>query len=198
MFERYNEAARRTLFFARYEASEFGSRSIQPEHLLLGLLHDAKGVIGRLLEPGERLRAIRDQTVSRMQLREKFATSVEIPFSATTKRILQFAAEDADRLLHSHIGPEHLLLGMLREGGPGVAALGAQGLELQGVRAEIVRLFTEPEIAAAQRVSDRIEHIKRLVEDLSHAARGSSVEQALVDRIRAELDALKTGPDLES
>ena len=43
------------------------------------------------------------------------STSVEIPFSAETKRVLQFAAEEADRLLHNYIGTEHLLLGILRE-----------------------------------------------------------------------------------
>jgi len=37
MFERYTEKARRTIFFARYEASQFGSEYIHTEHLLLGL-----------------------------------------------------------------------------------------------------------------------------------------------------------------
>jgi ATP-dependent Clp protease ATP-binding subunit ClpC len=38
MFERYTESARRTLFFARYEASQLGSASIESEQLLLGLI----------------------------------------------------------------------------------------------------------------------------------------------------------------
>ena len=38
MFERYTEKARRVIFFARYEASQFGSPCIETEHLLLGLL----------------------------------------------------------------------------------------------------------------------------------------------------------------
>ena len=37
-FERYTENARRTIFFARYEASQFGSAEITAEHVLLGLL----------------------------------------------------------------------------------------------------------------------------------------------------------------
>ena len=40
MFERYTERARRVLFFARYEASQLGSISIETEHLLLGLLRE--------------------------------------------------------------------------------------------------------------------------------------------------------------
>jgi ATP-dependent Clp protease ATP-binding subunit ClpC len=42
MFERYTEKARRTIFFARYEASRFGSPYIEAEHLLLGLLREDK------------------------------------------------------------------------------------------------------------------------------------------------------------
>jgi len=38
MFERYTEGARRTIFFARYEANQFGSSDIDTEHLLLGML----------------------------------------------------------------------------------------------------------------------------------------------------------------
>ena len=37
MFEKYNEKARRALFFARYEASKLGSRVIESEHILLGI-----------------------------------------------------------------------------------------------------------------------------------------------------------------
>ena len=39
----------------------------------------------------------------------------EVPFSEETKRVLQYAAQEADRLLHNHIGTEHLLLGLFRE-----------------------------------------------------------------------------------
>jgi ATP-dependent Clp protease ATP-binding subunit ClpC len=44
MFERYTEKARRTIFFARYEASQFGSPYIEAEHLLLGLLREDKAL----------------------------------------------------------------------------------------------------------------------------------------------------------
>jgi ATP-dependent Clp protease ATP-binding subunit ClpC len=44
MFERYTEKARRAIFFARYEASQFGSPYIESEHLLLGLLCETKSL----------------------------------------------------------------------------------------------------------------------------------------------------------
>src|ERR1700722_5272018 len=108
MFERYTEEARRALFFARYEASQLGSVSIEPEHLLLGLIREGKALAGRISPrlplP---LEEIRKDIEGRTIVRGKIATSVEIPFSAETKRVLQFAAEEADRLLHNHIAPEH-------------------------------------------------------------------------------------------
>src|ERR1035437_7089561 len=47
MFERYTEKARRVIFFARYEASQFGSPYIETEHLLLGLLREDKALTNR-------------------------------------------------------------------------------------------------------------------------------------------------------
>ena len=62
MFERYTEPARRTLFFARYEASQFGSLSIEAEHLLLGLLREEKSFAATILHKnGVNLAGLRDQ-----------------------------------------------------------------------------------------------------------------------------------------
>ena len=116
MFERYTERARRVLFFARYEASQLGSVSIEPEHLLLGLIREGKGLTSRIFARAEiALESIRKDIEGRTVLRERMAPSVDIPFSADARRALQFAADEADRLLHTYIGTEHLLLGLLRE-----------------------------------------------------------------------------------
>ena len=49
MFEKYNEKARRALFFARYEASKLGSRVIESEHILLGILREGEETVIELL-----------------------------------------------------------------------------------------------------------------------------------------------------
>jgi ATP-dependent Clp protease ATP-binding subunit ClpC len=51
VFERYTESARRALFFARYEVGRLGATAIGAEHLLLGLMHEPKGVLSRILAP---------------------------------------------------------------------------------------------------------------------------------------------------
>src|SRR5687768_12960578 len=118
MFERFSEQARRALFFARYEASELGSTNLDTEHLLLGLIRESKGLTARLVaDAGMSLDDIRDEVRRRVPAQPTIPTSVEIPFSAAAKHVLQHAAREADRLSHEHIGTEHLLLGLLRERG---------------------------------------------------------------------------------
>src|SRR6187455_1273864 len=145
MFERYTERARRVLFFARYEASQLGSISIETEHLLLGLIREGKGLTSRIFARSHlSLENIRKDIEGRTVFREKVSTSVEIPFSAETKRVLQYAAEEADRLLHNYIGTEHLLLGILREERSVAATiLMEKGMRLHQVREDIVQLLNE-------------------------------------------------------
>jgi Clp amino terminal domain, pathogenicity island component/SnoaL-like domain len=115
MFERYTEKARRVIFFARCEASQYGSPCIETEHLLLGLLRENRG-LAQLVAPefgsGE---DIRREIEAGIEAHERISTSVEVPLTQDCKRILNFAAEEADRLGHKHIGTEHLLLGILRQ-----------------------------------------------------------------------------------
>jgi len=114
VFERYTEKARRVIFFARYEASQYGSPYIETEHLLLGLLREDKALANRFLRTHGSIESIRKEIEARITVRERISTSVEVPLSQECKRILNFAAEEAERLGHKHVGTEHLLLGVLR------------------------------------------------------------------------------------
>jgi hypothetical protein len=151
MFERYTERARRVLFFARYEASQLGSVSIETEHLLLGLLREGKGVTGRLFARAHvQFDGIRREIEQKTVFREKISTSVEIPFSRETKRVLDSAAQEADHLMHNYIGTQHLLLGILREERSVAASiLMEQGMRAHTVREDIVRLLNERKKALA-------------------------------------------------
>src|SRR5690242_18258674 len=114
MFERYTDRARRTLFFARYEASGFGNPSILPEHVLLGLIRESDGPIARIFSAaGLSFEDVRGH-IERIRAAEPIPISVEIPFADSTKDLLLYAAEEADALSHSSIAAPHLLLGLLR------------------------------------------------------------------------------------
>src|ERR1700761_8600101 len=144
MFERYTEKARRVIFFARYEASQFGSPYIETEHLLLGLLREDKALTNRFLRSHASVESIRKQIEGHTTIREKVSTSVDLPLSNECKRVLAYAAEEAERLSHKHIGTEHLLLGLLREEKCFAAEiLHERGLRLSSIREELARTSQE-------------------------------------------------------
>src|SRR5438874_4930582 len=141
MFERYTEKARRVIFFARYEASQFGAPAIEPEHLLLGLMREEKTLTGLFFPRAQiTIESMRREIEGRTLLRERIPTSVELPLAPETKRVLHYSHEESDRLQHRHIGTEHLLLGLLREERSMAAQiLFERGLRLAAVRDEIAR-----------------------------------------------------------
>ena len=185
MFERYTERARRVLFFARYEASQLGSISIETEHLLLGLIREGKGLTSRIFARSHlSLESIRKEIEGRTVFREKVSTSVEIPFSAETKRVLQFAAEEADRLLHNYIGTEHLLLGILREERSVAATiLMEKGMRLNTVREDIVALLNEKTTLTRVKETPLLAEFSR---DLTEAAMKNQLDPLVGRRIELE------------
>lgn len=161
MFERFTERARRTLFFARYESTQFGSPAITPEHMLLGLIREDKGLVSQLLArahiPAQQLRT---DVARHLVGGPKTPSSVEIPFTDATKRLLQTAAEEATALGHSYVGAEHLLLGVLLSDGTAAAAiLREKGMDVETVRREIARLSTGDAPAQAPPPADPHVHI---------------------------------------
>jgi uncharacterized protein (TIGR03435 family) len=143
----WSERAQRVLFFARDEASQLGSTSLDTEHLMLGLIHEPIGVTSRLFaDAGMALDDIRDEVLRRVPAQSKTSTSAEIPFSAAATRVLQHAAQEADRLLHDYVGTEHVLLGLLGEHGSVAAdVLTSRGLRLDRVREQIVEIRSDGE-----------------------------------------------------
>ncbi len=138
MFERYTEKARRTIFFARYEASQYGSSTIASEHILLGLLREDRATMRQFAGPIQLGPEIRSEIERLIKRGKPFATSVEVPLSDESKRILNFAGEEADRFSHRHIGTEHILLGILRL----PDSLAAKLLLARGARADAIRQQT--------------------------------------------------------
>jgi ATP-dependent Clp protease ATP-binding subunit ClpC len=196
VFERYNEAARRALFFARYEASQRGTPTIQPEHILLGVLRDGTGTVPAIFASAavqpEHVRSDIDQRAAKAQA---IPASVEIPFAPSTRRILQYAAEEADTLRHRHIGAEHLLLGILREEDPSAAfVLASRGITLAGARlvaAAAADREAEMPPATAENLLAQVDIARALVHQLAQAPAGSTENRDLAERLDRVLDALR-------
>ena len=141
MFERYTEKARRTIFFARFEASQYGCPNIETEHLLLGLLREDLRTAKRLLPKLPSKDEIQAQIESKIKKGERISTSVEMPLSLESKQVLTLAGEEATRIGNRHVGTEHLLLGLLRvEKGIASEVLREYRIDLDTVRKEISKL----------------------------------------------------------
>lgn len=141
MFERYTEGARRTIFFARYEASNFASPTIDTEHLLLGLLREDKALIRRTLLNLDPETAHREVASRLKSGTHKTSTSVDLPLSEDARRVLKYSAQEADRLNHRHIGTAHLLLGLVADKQFSSAVFLAQlGAELELLRTKVEAL----------------------------------------------------------
>ena len=173
MFERYTEKARRVIFFARYEALQYGSHVISPEHILLGLMREDKTISARFFPFRNSLtvEAVRREVEERIVLRERIPQSAELHLAPETKRILALASEESQHLKNRHIGPEHLLLGIVREE-RSIAAeiLFHYGLRLQDVRDEVNRQSGFPNLYAFDRAKTDVPYLQEFTRDLTAEA----------------------------
>jgi ATP-dependent Clp protease ATP-binding subunit ClpC len=134
MFERFTDQARRVVVQAQEEARTLGHNYIGTEHMLLGLLSEPEGLAARALSSLEiSLDAVREQVVEIVGTGAG-QQSGHIPFTPRTKKVLELSLREAQRLGDDHIGTEHILLGLAREGD----GVGAQILERQGANPDRV------------------------------------------------------------
>jgi ATP-dependent Clp protease ATP-binding subunit ClpA len=139
MFERFTDRARRVVVLAQEEARLLDHGYIGTEHLLLGLIHEGEGVAAKALESlGISLAAAREQ-VEAIMGRGQQAPSGHIPFTARAKQVLDLSLREMGQMGQDHVGTEHILLGLLREG-KGVAAqvLVRLGADLNRVRQQVL------------------------------------------------------------
>jgi ATP-dependent Clp protease ATP-binding subunit ClpA len=139
-FDRFNDRAKRVLALAQDEAIRFNHNYIGVEHLLLGLVREGEGVAARALDSlGVELTKARTSVEFIIGRGDARTSPSEITLSPTTKRVISLAIDEARKLGHSHVGTEHLLLGIVREG-EGVASgvLESLGVSLEKIRHQVI------------------------------------------------------------
>jgi Clp amino terminal domain, pathogenicity island component len=150
MFERYTEKARRCIFFARYEASEFGATEIDAHHLLLGVLRESHVVTDAATST-----LIREQIERQYTKQPRISTSIDIPLSADSKRALNFAAEQAEAHDSRFIDWPHLLLGIMRlENSFPATLLANAGIDPAAVKQVIADVPVETHLSTASKDLD--------------------------------------------
>ena len=128
---------------ANQEAQRFNHEYVGTEHLLLGLIKEGSGVAANVLKNLDiDLRKIRHEVEKLVRSGPDTVTMGRLPQTPRSKKVMEYAMEEARNLSHNYVGTEHLLLGLLREQ-EGVAAqvLTNLGLKLDEVRHEVLNLL---------------------------------------------------------
>jgi len=148
MFERYTDGARRVIVLAQEEARMLNHAYIDTEHLLLGLIHEGRGVAFKALEALEvDLVGVRNR-VEEIIGKGQPVPSGMIPFTPRARKVLELSLREALQLDHNFVGTEHILLGLISEGEGIAAQVLSQppfDLRLANVREEITAILAGAE-----------------------------------------------------
>ena len=119
MMQRFTDDAQRVLSFAQEAALELGHDYVGTEHVLIGLIKVKNGVAAKALnELGLSAETIIEDVEEHIGRGNKKVSSVYM--TPRVKHVLELAVEVANHMNHNYVGTEHILLGLLSDGG-GVA-----------------------------------------------------------------------------
>jgi ATP-dependent Clp protease ATP-binding subunit ClpC len=190
LFKRFTARARRVVVLAQEEARSLGHHHLGSEHILLGLIRAGEGLAVETLrkldiDPDDLRR--RAETVTG---RGDSPSSERLPFTPAAKEVLELSLREALWLGHDHIGTEHILLGLIREGGLTAEVLGEHGHDLMEVRVEVLKALARPvDVPGAGDAEFRVRPSARgLAERLDRLI-------GTVERIERRLDALGAPAD---
>ena len=183
MFERLTDQASQALTNATVEAHELMSDRVDTPHLVLGMLHDQNSVASVALRNFDI-----DLESARTMLKEALgmgeATATHLPFTPEAKRCLEMSLREALQFGHNYIGPEHLLLSIIRnDHGPLLSVLGIKGGELrrevtrimQGVAYDVRTVITSSD-APTEGASRSVDEITAEIETLEERLRQLKAE----------------------
>ncbi|EFH80424.1 Clp protease N-terminal domain-containing protein [Ktedonobacter racemifer] len=130
---RFNEHAQHVLFLAREEALSFNHQFIGTEHLLLGLLREQEGLAALALEKlGVTLDPVRAAVEKKIGRGDQPAKE-EIDYVPRVRKVLSLALDEAERQGSAYVRTEHILLGIVRDGG----GVGADILDTLGILGKV-------------------------------------------------------------
>ncbi|TMB59615.1 MAG: hypothetical protein E6J38_12825 [Chloroflexi bacterium] len=183
-FDRFNDRAKRVLALAQDEAIRFNHNYIGVEHLLLGLVREGEGAAAKALASlGVELSKLRTAVEFTIGRGDSTTSPSQITLAPRTKKVIENAIDEARMLGHSHVGTEHLLLGILREGtNAATGILESLGLTVEKIRLQVIA-------AIGQGITDRV----RPVGAFRHF--GSAVQSGQQTMMIAEGEAKALGHD---
>jgi ATP-dependent Clp protease ATP-binding subunit ClpC len=148
----FSDQVRKVLGMAREEAIRLHHDYVGTEHILLGVIRESDGIAAAVLAHlSVRPEQVKERIEESVRRGTAITTLGELPYTSRAKKVLEFSMAEARELDHSHVGTEHLLLGLLREE-KGIAAevLNQLGVTLEEARRQtLIRLGTAPNAVQA-------------------------------------------------
>lgn len=144
--DRLTRGARRALAFAQDEAASSNHNHVGPAHILVGLVREKEGLAARVFSDlGIGLDHMRSSFVSMMGRGDTVIAPRDITLIPSAKNVLERATYESRRLSHLHVGTEHLLLALLRDGQAFTSTiLGTLGVERDDVRSALLATMQVP------------------------------------------------------
>ncbi len=176
MFEKFTERARQVILQAREEALDLGHSYLGSEHILLALIKEEDIPTLVLSKFGLSPEKIRKAIMGQIN---KGSHTGEILFAPDAKRVIEFAVEEARILHHQFVGPEHLLIGIVREKtGLGGRILRGFGLDEYSVRREVLQILGElpPQESVKYAPTPNLDRFSR---DLTQMAREGKLDPVI-------------------
>jgi ATP-dependent Clp protease ATP-binding subunit ClpB len=178
--ERFTTKAQAALQSAQHIAQEYSHQEIDGEHLLAALLRQEDGLVRPLLQKlGVAVPALSAELDQALQRRVKVQGAAEPFLGATLKKALDAAEAQAGRLKDDYVSTEHLLLGLLAQGGPALKKI----FQTAGIRSDDV-LKALAELRGNQRVTDpnpedKFQALEKYGRDLTALARAGKIDPVI-------------------
>ena len=154
---RFTNRAVKAMEFAQYEAQELEQDYIGTEHILLGLLHEREGIAAKALgSVGLDFQAVRQQVENVLEQEEQYPSDNPY-YTPMAKHAMEMSVREAQRLGHSYVGTEHILLGLLHdEDSAGARVIESMGVDLEALKTTVYNLLDakNPDSADTQGVAD--------------------------------------------
>jgi ATP-dependent Clp protease ATP-binding subunit ClpC len=183
VFERFTERARQVVVHAQEEARTLRHNYIGTEHLLLGLLREdstAAHALGRFAVTHEAVRA----QVARIVGQGDDVATGQIPFTPRAKKVLELSLRETLDNSESYIGPEHILLGLVREGDGVGARILMDFAPLESIRVAVLeRASVEgepPPLAGSEVAYRRASRLSRIPRGVTSSGPRTIVSPLLV------------------
>lgn len=171
MFERFTDRARRVVVLAQEAARDMEHCRIDPGHILLGLIEEGEGLAWRALTNilgDDGVNALQVKTIE--SLRDVPTVTIpppHIPFTPSSKKVLELSLREGLQLGHNYIGTEHLLLAIMRQDGRAAECIKRESVDLNQLRQVVIGILSGRRYAQEESKEEPKTQVKEVIDSIS-------------------------------